>query len=241
MIKFIALIFLLFLQSAILGSHKVFVIHGYGSSRLMMKKIDKSIRSENYLTENYGYKSMTEDLDTIGKRLYYQIKTSKFDTVSFVTHSMGALAVRSMMQYADKDKYFPVIYKIVMIAPPNSGAEIADFCTSYEILKKLTGPNVEYMKTDSGSYANKLPIPYNSEIGIIAGIRGGKHGYNFFIKGDNDGLLTPERTKLGVEKDFVIIKGEHNLMIQKKHVCKLVVEFLKFGLFMSKQKEESRF
>jgi triacylglycerol lipase len=232
--KFFAVLLLSIFQMSVFGSHKVFVIHGYGGSRLMMKKIDKSIRNENYITENYSYKSITDDLDTLGKYLYYKIKVSKYDTVSFVTHSMGALVVRSMVQYAIKDSHFPVIYRIVMIAPPNGGAEIADFYASFQILKKLLGPNVEHMKTDSASYATKLPIPYNSEIGIIAGVRGGSYGYNIFIKGDNDGLLTPERTKLSKEKDFIIVKGEHNFLTQKKHVCQLVVEFLKFGLFVSK-------
>ena len=236
MIKFFAFILLSSFQISMFGSHKIFVIHGYGSSRLIMKKIVRSIKNENFITENYGYRSMTEDLDTIGEQLYYRIKMSKIDTVSFVTHSMGALAVRSMLQYSIKDKDFPVIFRIVMIAPPNGGAEIADFYASIEILKKILGPNLQHMNTDSDSYAKKLPIPHNIEIGIIAGIRGEKHGYNLFIKGDNDGVLTPERTKLGNEKDFVIVKGEHNLLTQKKYVCKLVVEFLKFGSFISKQK-----
>jgi hypothetical protein len=232
--KFFALFFLILIQLSVFGSHKVFVLPGYGSSKFMMKKIDKSIRKENYLTEIYGYKSMTEDLDTIGEQFYERIKTSKLDTVSFVTHSMGALVVRSMLQYAVKDQYFPVIYRMVMIAPPNGGAEIADFLASFVLLKRLIGPNIALMKTDSDSYSKKLPIPFNAEIGIIAGVRGRKHGYSYRINGDNDGLLTPERTKLGIEKDYIIIKGQHNLMTQKKYVCQLVVEFLKFGIFKSK-------
>jgi hypothetical protein len=91
------------------------------------------------------------------------------------------------------------------------------------------------MKTDSGSYANKLPKPVKSEVGIIIGIRGKKYGYNPFIKGDNDGLLTPDRTKLGTEKDVAIIKVGHTLLTQNKTVRKLVVEFLKSGTFISKE------
>jgi hypothetical protein len=232
--KHFLILILAFVSFSIFGSHKVFVIHGYGSFRMMMNKIEKSIRNENYITENYGYKSIACDLDTIGKQLYYKIKNSEFDTVSFVTHSMGALVVRSMVQYAINDKDFPVIFRIVMIAPPNNGAEIADFYASFDILKQLIGPNVEHMKTDSGSYANTLPVPHNSEIGIIAGVRGGKFGYNIFIKGDNDGLLTPARTRLGVEKDYIVIKGEHNELPHKEQVIKLVVEFLKYGVFKSR-------
>lgn len=214
--------------------HKVFLIHGYGSFKLLLSKIEKYLKAENFLTENYGYRSMSVDLDVLGKQLHQTIKQSNVKTVSFVTHSMGALVVRSMLPYAMQDEDFPAIHRIVMIAPPNRGAQIADFYSSLKFLKPLLGPNVEHMKTGEGSYAAGLPVPANSEIGIIAGIRGGKHGYNIFIKGDNDGLLTPEKTRLGVEKDFVVLKGEHNLLTQKETVCQMVVGFLKFGEFMSK-------
>jgi len=97
-----------------------------------MKKIEKNIKIENFNTENYGYNSQS-DLDTIGKQLYCKIKDFKLDTVSFVTHSMGALLVRSMLKYSNNDKNFPVIFRIVMIAPPNDGTEIADFYSSFKI------------------------------------------------------------------------------------------------------------
>jgi len=179
---------------------------------------------------------MYENLDTLGRELYLDVKESDFDTISFVTHSMGALVVRSMLYYSQKDKNFPVIYRMVMIAPPNHGSEMADFGSSIEILKKIGGPNVTLMKTDSCSYANNLPIPYNSEVGIIVGSLGPNIGYNPFIEGDNDGLVTPEETKLGIEKDTAVVRGFHGLLPQRKIVCKQVIHFLKSGTFQSKKK-----
>lgn len=213
------------------GSYKVYVIHGYGGTTTMMSKIDKSIKNEHFITENFAYKSITVDLDSIGMELYLNIKRSGFDTVSFVTHSMGGLVVRSMLQYSQKDKNFPVIHRIVMLAPPNGGAEIADFFTKKPGMKRLLGPNVEHMRTDSNSYAHKLPIPNNSELGIIIGIRGKSKGYNPFIPSDNDGLLTPKSAKLGVEKEIVYVYEDHNIMTQKTLICKLVNDFLKLGKF----------
>ncbi len=215
------------------GSNKIYVIHGYGCPKLMMKRINKCLLKENYNTENYGYNSISEDLDSLGNDLYRNIQQSHIDTVSFVTHSMGALVVRAMLKYSLPDVSFPKINRIVMIAPPNEGAEIADFYSSFKILKLLLGPNIEHMRTDSGSYAKNLPIPYNSEVGIIIGIRGKVQGYNPFIKGDNDGFLTPKRTKLGIEKDVAIVKDDHGRLTQDKNVRKLIVEFLKTGTFIS--------
>jgi hypothetical protein len=235
MIKYLVFVAFLFIQSLVFASHKIVLIHGFGGYRFTMNKIERSIRKQNFMTENYGYKSTT-DLDTLGKQLYCKIKLLKLDTVSFVTHSMGAMVVRSMLKYSENDKDFPEIFRIVMIAPPNSGTEVADFYASLKIFNFLLGPNIEYLRTDSDSYTNKLPKPYHSEIGIIAGIYGGECGYNPFIKGDNDGVVKPERTRLGIEKDFVAVKGEHSLLLNKKYVCKLTVEFLQSGSFSSNQK-----
>lgn len=55
--------------------------------------------------------------------------------------------------------------------------------------------NPELMQTGKDGYAKKLPYPSGAQIGIIAGKRGKTKGYNPFIQGDNDGLLTPVRTK----------------------------------------------
>jgi len=215
------------------ANHKTYLVHGYMSPKSWMNKVDKYLKKENFNTENYGYRSMTDDLDSLGKDLYQHIKNSDEDSISFVTHSMGALVVRSMLQYSAIDDSFPVITKIVMITPPNKGAEIANFFTRLKILKFIYGPNVPFMVTDSGSYVNKLPVPQGPETAVIIGARGKKHGYNLFIKGDNDGLLTPPKALLGNERDVIILHNDHITMPLKKDVCKLVVDFLNKGSFLS--------
>ena len=234
--RVIIVFILVFAVTPAIASHKFYVIHGYANPKTVMEKINKTIKKEHFFTENYAYTSIVEDLDSLGLDLYQDIIKADVDTVSFVTHSMGALVFRSMLKYIVTDKKFPVIYRIVMIAPPNSGAEIADFFKSDKFTKMVLGPNVEHMRTDSSSYANELPVPYNMEIGIIIGIRGKDKGYNPFIQGDNDGLLTPERTFLGNEKDVVVLHLDHAAVTQKKSVLHLVVEFLKYGEFVSKDK-----
>lgn len=216
------------------SNHKVYLIHGYGSSTIFLKSIEHYLKKNNVETKNYGYHSITVDIRTCGYKLYTKIKQDTIDTVSFVTHSMGALVVRSLLTYSITDSSFPNIYRIVMITPPNHGAEIADFFSSSSVLKLLLGPNVEHMKTDSNSLANKLPVPLQSEVGIIAGEKFDSKGYNPFIKGNNDGYVTPEKTKLGMEKDFRILYKPHTLITQSKETQRLVLCFLKNGTFEEK-------
>lgn len=226
------LVLLLFcVVNPMIASHKVYVIHGYANPKEVVGKVYKDLKKAGFVSENYAYPGINEDLDSLGKRLYLDVKSQKFDSVSFVTHSMGGLVVRAMLKYSGLDPDFPLIYRIVMIAPPNQGADIADFFKANEKYRKILGPNVMKMETDSASYANQLPVPINIEVGIIIGARGKENGYNIFIEGDNDGLLKPERTRLGNEKDFIIMKYDHLNLTQKKKPRKRVIEFLRYGEF----------
>jgi len=211
------------------ASHKVYVIHGFGGFALQMEKINQDLIHKGYITENFSYNSFTEDLDSVGLDLYQKVKQENFDTVSFVTHSMGALVVRSMLQYLDATVPFPLIFRMVMLAPPNKGSEMADRYTN-PATKLLLGPNMELMKTDPSSYANKLPVPV-CEVGIIAGIRGRKPWFNPFLKEDNDGNVSLSLTTLGNEKDRVIVKSTHALMTQQKKVIRLINTFMRTGKF----------
>lgn len=77
-----------------------------------------------------------------------------------------------MIQYAQKDNDFPIIHHIVILAPPNWGAEIADFFTKRHGMKKLLVPNLEQMRTDSNSYTHRHPVTKGSELGFIIGVVG---------------------------------------------------------------------
>lgn len=227
---------LLLISSISFASHKVYVIHGYGNPKSIMNKIYKDVKKAGFVVENYAYPGLYVELDTIGKQLYLDVMKDGVDSVSFVTHSMGGLVVRAMLKYSGTDKNFPKIFRIVMIAPPNRGADIADFFKAADGIKVLLGPNVEKMETDSTSYANQLPIPCNSEVGIIVGVRKKERGYNLFIPGNNDGLLAPKRVYLGNEKDVVILNYGHLSLIKRKAPRKLVIEFLRVGFFISNPK-----
>jgi hypothetical protein len=233
--KYLLTSFFLIFTFSLMASHRIYLIHGYGSPKFVLNKIERNIKKNGFQTINYGYPSVAEDLDNLGHDLYLNIKEAGYDTVSFVTHSMGALVVRSMLRFVVESEKFPVIFRMVMIAPPNKGADIADLYASNKLLKPFLGPNFKHMTTDSLSFTNKLPVPVNSEVGIIVGIKGNEHGYNPLIKGDNDGRLKPERTDLANEKDKAVIHDEHTHLTQNPRVVKLVIEFLKEGIFLSKE------
>ncbi len=165
------------------------------------------------------------------KQLYEKIKADGVVEVSFITHSLGGLVLRAMLLYSQNDAKFPKIRKIVMIAAPNQGAISGDFMNKYAIFKFILGVNLRDVKKDPESLAHQLPINFNADVGIIAGCRGKKSGYNPFIGEDNDGEIRPEETKLGTEKDFITIKSDHISILWNKKTHQQVLHFMEFGTF----------
>ena len=213
-----------------LATHKVYILHGYAGTMMQMDKIYKGLKHEGYVAENYTYPCFTKVIDSIGHDLYLKVKRENYDTVSFVTHSMGALVVRSMYNYIDATYHFPFIFRFVMLAPPNKGTEIADFFSN-PALDLILGPNIALMRTDQDSYAYKLPIP-TCEVGLIVGIKGKQPWFNPFIKDDNDGTVSIKRAILGNEKEIVTVKSMHILMPLRKKVVTLINRFMKTGSFI---------
>jgi len=213
------------------ATHKVYILHGYGGSLIQMDKINKGLKHEGYDTENYTYPGFKECIDSIGHDLFVKINHENYDSVSFVTHSMGALVVRSMYKYMDPSIHFPFIFRFIMLAPPNKGTEVADFFSNSS-LRSFLGPNVVLMRTDSNSYAFKLPLP-TCEVGLIVGVKGKKPWFNPFMPDDNDGTVSMKSAILGNEKEIVTVKSMHILMPLKKKVISLVVRFMKSGTFIN--------
>lgn len=225
----LSVVFTLFFSS-ITASHKVYLIHGYGGIGNKFKKIESALEKKGYSCEIYEYQSISEDIDSISKHLLNKIKVDNCDTVSFVTHSMGALVVRSLYQYIDNKSDFPLINRFVMIAPPNQGLSLADFCSQYSILRKICGPNISNLTTNPISGASRYPIP-TCQVGLINGISEYKNGYNIFIEGNNDGVIPVEKSKLGIETDVAYVISSHGTLVKNEKVVKMAVNFLVKGKF----------
>ncbi len=213
------------------SSNRIYFLHGYAGPGFEMNKIVKAVEKEGYNCTLFNYRSMVDDIDSVGRDLIKRILSDRADTISFVTHSMGALVVRSIYEHIDSLADFPIIQRIVMIAPPNNGTPIADFYNKFHFLKFFLGPNLKNLTTDTISGAGRYPIP-TCEIGLITGSFSGSKKLNLFIRSDNDGMVVPEQAKLGIEKDYVNIKSWHFGLLYDKRVVKYVVSFLKYGRFI---------
>jgi pimeloyl-ACP methyl ester carboxylesterase len=211
----------------------VVLLHGIGHSKWNMFLAEKALRKQNYHTLNITYPSLKKDIKSLAGFIHEYLQSSDVwntqDKVHFVTHSMGGLVAR---QYLDdyktslaKDK----LGRVVMLAPPHSGSEVADLLKNFPPYKWLFGPAGQELTTIN--QAQNTALPYY-DLGIIAGSLGWPYILgNLTISDRHDGRVAVERTKLLGMKDHMTIAATHSFISWQPRVHKQIVYFLKNGVF----------
>lgn len=157
--------------------HKVYLIHGFAGHGLELQRINNYLQKNGIDSEIFHYRSLTYDIETVSSMLHQLILKENPDSVSFVTHSMGALITRSVYNHLRDGEPFPFIHRMVMIDPPNRGSPVADFFVHSRLILSLAGPNIQNLTTDEKTGASRYPIP-DCEVGIILGVARNRRGFN---------------------------------------------------------------
>jgi pimeloyl-ACP methyl ester carboxylesterase len=220
----------------------VIVLHGLGAGRQFMSGLASYLATNgNLAVINVGYPSTMEDIDSYAASLDSLIRgLDGVERVSFVAHSMGNIVVRRYLYNLERltpAMRPPVTFKrMVMISPPNHGAELADQFAGSKLVAMAAGKPLEQLAPSRGwpDLERQLVTP-NFEFGIIAGGRGDNEGYLDTIPGDDDALLSIETHKLAGASDFIQTKGIHQLMPKYKEVRAATLTFLLHGYFVSPQ------
>ncbi|HYO24203.1 MAG TPA: hypothetical protein VEQ85_04575 [Lacipirellulaceae bacterium] len=222
----------------------VIVLHGLGASRGFMDGICDYLREQGgYYVINVNYPSTMLTIGDYAKSLDSVVRhLDGVKNISFVAHSMGNIVIRKFLK--DQEALAPamrpqVAYRrMVMISPPNHGAEIADRLNSGEVTAQLAemfaGEPAKELAPGIGwpALEKQLATP-SFEFGIIAGGRGDSSGYLPIIPGDDDSLLSVATMKLEGARDFIQTKGIHQIMPNYNEVRAATLNFLKHGYFVS--------
>lgn len=181
-----------------------------------MRKMGQALTAEGYTVINLDYPSHTETIENISKQYLASaieaVELDPTDTIHFVTHSMGGIIVR----YFLANNSLPNLGKLVMLAPPNQGSQLADFFQSLPFAKNIFGPALQQLKTDSAGIHHTLPLP-TYPIGVIAG--------------KYDGKVSVDYTKLEDMTDFLVVPRVHTYIMDADETIQATLTFLKSGKF----------
>ena len=104
----------------------VILIHGFNSAASRLQRVSESIGQSGLQTATFQYPTPL-GVDEIAKHLSKKLHalTDKYPNlnISLVTHSMGGIIARAVVEDTDLD--VAQIDQLIMVAPPNHGSELA--------------------------------------------------------------------------------------------------------------------
>jgi triacylglycerol lipase len=208
----------------------VLLLHGLGLNRLAMARLACALRRDGYRVINVSYPSRSVSLEDLASTwLPDLLRAHKTDTaprLHVITHSMGGILLRLYL----RDQRPANLGRLVMIAPPNHGSEVAEKLRENCFFRLFTGKNGRRLGTGPES----LPLtlgPLDADLGIIAGSRSLNPLFSSWIARPSDGKVAIESTKLEGMKDHLILPISHTWLQYRRPVITQVRAYLRDGKF----------
>lgn len=209
----------------------VVLLHGLLRSKMDMALLEKFFKKNNYAVINIKYPSREFDLEELRDFVHEKITNSpeynNCKTLNFVTHSMGGLITRYYIAKYKPDN----IGKVVMLGPPNTGSELADWLHDTKIIapmfRAIFGPASDQLGTGYDHIDGDINYP----LGIIAGNMSVNPLSPWLLDGEHDGIVPVERTKIEGMSDHIIMPATHSFMMFNNDVMAQSLHFLKHGKF----------
>jgi len=192
----------------------VVVLHGLFASTRSMEKVCRRLSDVGYRAINWGYPTLCSSVETTARRLQDTLHALQQDTtvrtINFLTHSMGGIIARQLIQHGSIDK----IRRMVMLAPPNAGSHLTRVS-----LGPFRGilPAIEQIRETTDSFVNQLNDLRGVEVGVIAAAR--------------DFIVRVENTRLAEQRDHRVIPCTHFGLPKCDTAIGLSLDFLKHGGF----------
>ncbi len=205
---------------------------------MSMRRLAKTIRGSGFRTHNWRYHSrfyrLSDHIDHL--RRFIEHLDERDNPVHFVGHSLGAIIIRG----ATAEPLSVSIGRIIMIAPPNRGAGIAERFGSSMSARWFYGKPVRDLSRGAASL-NQLGLPL-AEYGVIAGSRS-FHLLNpisylnamIGLEQEHDGTVEIENTRLPDMNDFLIVTAHHTFICDYPETVEQTITFLKTGTFSHPQ------
>jgi len=206
----------------------VVLLHGMAQTPLSMVPLAHDLRRAGYRVRNIGYPTRSHDVATLADRYLAPVLADVADgqPVHLVTHSLGGILVRQHLQ----TRSLPPGSRIVMLAPPNHGSEVADHVRGWPIYRWIMGEVGQQLGTGPDGVVRRLG-PIDAEVGIIAGNRSIQPWFSWLIPGEDDGAVSVDSTRLDGMRDFIVVATSHTLMMFNAEVRAQVLCFLADGHF----------
>jgi len=188
---------------------KIVYIHGATATHNSFAFIQQSINAKNYLYIEYPRElTAFENLENMKDIIVNNVNEPMF----VICHSLGGIYALHLLEH------FPSIRRVVSLATPFAGSDIAVWGKimnpSYKLFNDIT-PNSEFIK--SCKYI-KVQVPWTQIVTTTGEVP--------WMEQPNDGVVTKKSMTARTDIDYVEIPNNHYEIVQ----CTRAVEVIKKSL-----------
>lgn len=205
------------------------LLHGLGRSAMSMSVLEYRLKKMGFRVRSHGYPSTRVSISQHASCLDDILSSTEVlesEAVHFVTHSLGGIILRKLLQ----DRPVDNLGRVVMLAPPNQGSEIVDKLRPWPLYRWVMGPSGQELGTDAQSVPKNLG-KVDFELGVITGEVNRSLLGALFLSSPNDGKVTVEGARVEGMQDFLVVPHSHSFIMNSEHVANQVVHFLQNGKF----------
>lgn len=208
----------------------VILLHGLWRSSLSMKPVAWHLEDFDYAIVNVRYPSLRYSIEELAviaiEKGLRGCADQNATAINVVSHSLGGILVRQYLSHTD----IKGLKRVVMLAPPNQGSQVADYLQSWSVVRLLEPQAVLQL----GTGVESIPLglgPVSFELGVIAGTTN-RRG---FLPGTpeevSDGTVTVTETVVQGMLDYLELPASHTFIMWNKEVLNQTAFFLQHGRF----------
>jgi triacylglycerol lipase len=211
----------------------VVLLHGIGRTKLSMQGMERALKAAGFDTFSLTYPSrrapIAELADFVNRRVapYWE----RAGRLHFVTHSMGGLVAAHLLERGRTDTPPERIGRVVMLAPPLRGSEVADALSHLPPYGWVMGPAALELTTRA---RQSFATPHY-ELGVIAGTVGWPYALgSLVLPKPHDGRVALSRTRVAGLADHIVVPATHTFLTNRPDVQRHTIHFLQTGAFASR-------
>lgn len=215
-------------MSTVPDAPPVLLLHGLARTQISMAGMGRFLRDGGRRTWSCTYPSRKHGVVELADRVAGWVEAEFGDVpVDAVTHSLGGVLVRHMAGRLP-------LRRVVMLAPPNAGSDLARSLESFGPFSWLYGPAGRDVARAQG-----WPQALRCEVAVIAGTRAPSLGnpISWLSRGigvfppdrPSDGTVAVDETHLPGMTDFATVHASHTWIMNHPEVRAMVLRFLEDG------------
>jgi len=213
------------------NNHIVIMIHGLAGTRFRFKKLCNELNSNDIFAETINYPSTRAEFVANTKQIETALNSLEdVKEVSFITHGIGGLIIRELLNSDAIWLKNIKVKRIVQINPPNQNERLWNKMKQFAPIRYILGPMLK--QCDSKNITKVATFPKNIQFGILC-------THNPFVN-KIVSIFPDSWQKLMFKKDDAFLVGAKDALNIKiwginscsnAKVTKACINFLKTGSF----------